>query len=142
MLYLGGREQSFLIYIMSLPSFFFILFLLLIYFSVFERNNFSVVLLGGRGGIRVLELIGTHNKTIFWPKQQHLFFSCMKGKELLAAVLVEHKKRVSFEETQILTRGANSMRAGTTDTGLGLGASPGVVWSSRKLQTLANLPGP
>lgn len=61
---------------------------------------------------------------------------------MLAAVLVQHKKKVSFEETQILTRGTNSMRAGTTDTGLGLGASPGAVWSSRKLQTLANLPGP
>lgn len=36
----------------------------------------------------------------------------MKGKELVAAVLVHNKKCVSFQETQILTRGASSVGAG------------------------------
>lgn len=49
-------------------------------------------------------------QTSFWFTSLLLFY--MKGKELVAAVLVQHKKCVSFQETQILTCGASSVGAG------------------------------
>lgn len=53
----------------------------------------------------------SQNKTVFWFTNPFFFF-CLKSKELLTAVLVQHKKWVSFLEIQILARGASSVRAG------------------------------
>lgn len=141
-LYPYGRKQSFLIYNVFLLSFIFFF-----PFSVSERKNFSVFPVVGRGGFMFLSRWATWRT--LWQQQPFPFY--IKGKELIAVVLIQHKKREcsirkSRSSLVVQIQWEMEIRGHCHKHGLGVPAASEIAWTSRegvcKLQILAYLPSP